>query len=162
MADDAPLETPPVADTPWARAKAMAERGASRADIAAALKTSGADDASITVVLNALNDASSPPVPVASLDVGLVGFSPQAPWRWLATAGLRGPRHIVGAYWLSFGAVLLVGVAFFTMLEATASERLSLHTPGLQVAVPGVAVVGGAAMLRGVYLLLTSVRVRRK
>lgn len=144
--------------TPFALAQKLVAQKLPRADVLAQLKTSGLDDETARVALNAVDGATPSELPDATLALGI---NPLAPGSFaLSDIGLSGNPVTVALYWMAFGAVVLVLVAIFLGLpELGVGEPLSEASAFWARVGMG---LGTAAFAWGVFRLAGTVRLRRR
>ena len=155
-----PPATPVTPQTPWQRALAMSEQGASAGDIAVALTADGLDAESVRVVVNSLPNAPPPPtLPSARVDFSTNLLAPNTVA--LFELGLEGDRNTVGLYWMAFGGVLtLMSAGFWALMNAT--EPTGPWAEFAAVTLPVFVVVALLGVARGAWLWKSSVRIRRR
>lgn len=156
-----------VAQTTYERALGLLRAGQSAAEVEKQLIAEGLDAESAKVMVNALPGVGEPSVlPEANVALSTNALAPDL--LSMSELGLSGDDATVGAYWLTFGLVLLVAMAvvlFVPVPELFGSEGpTEAFVDAIEVALPPVGFgIVGLACARGVYLLAKArVRLARR
>lgn len=157
-------ESPPEAakneaaeGTPFALARKLVANKVPRDEALKQLRASGLDEDDAKLALNAVDGVNPSDLPDPTLSPGV---NPLAPTSFaLSDIGLSGNPAVVGLYWISFGAVVLVLVAVFLMLpEFGIGEASPASAFWARV---GLA-LGATAFGWGLFRLLSTIRLRRR
>ena len=114
---EAPSTEVPVNGTRYDRVRVWKTQNLPRAEMIEKLKADGLDEESALVLINSVMGAMPSELPSAQLTVGRNVLSPGT--FTLSDLGLTGPAHIVGLYWMGFGAAILLALGIAAILTLT-------------------------------------------
>lgn len=132
--------------------------GVSREDAITRLKAQGHDDESAKVLVNSVMGAMPAELPSAQLTAGTNTLSPSV--FSLSDIGLTGPSHVVGLYWMGFGAAILLALGLGTMMTVTEMVKINDDLAFYAVRLGGVASM--ACVAWGVFRYSQGIVIRRK
>ncbi|MBL8913331.1 MAG: hypothetical protein JNM17_21720 [Archangium sp.] len=122
-APDQPGAAAPAAPAPEANANGTAYEqvqklkadGKTREEILTVLKGQGHDDEAAKVLVNSVMGAMPAELPSAQLSPGTNALAPSV--FSLSDIGLTGPSHVIGLYWIGFGAAILLALGIASVMN---------------------------------------------
>jgi hypothetical protein len=155
----APEQAAPVAPgASWDLVKRMKAEGATREQVLEKLKALELDDESAKVLLNSVMGPMPADIPNAQLSAGTNVLSPSV--FTLSDIGLTGPAHVVGLYWMGFGAAILIALGIGFLMTVTDLVQLPEDVGSYAVRLGGVASM--TSMAWGAFRYSQGIVVRRK
>lgn len=155
---EAPATEVPVNGTRYDRVRLWKTQNLSRAEMIEKLKADGLDEESALVLINSVMGAMPSELPSAQLTVGRNVLSPGT--FTLSDLGLTGPAHIVGLYWMGFGAAILLALGLAAILNLTGLAEVPDNVSYYAVRLGGVASM--ACVAWGVVRYSQGVTIRRR
>lgn len=157
---DAPASTTetPANGTAWEQVQKLKADGKSREDILAELKKQGHDDEGARVLVNSVMGAMPSELPSAQLSPGTNALAPSV--FSLSDIGLTGPSHVVGVYWMGFGAAILLALGLAAMMTLAGMAKVPETVAYYAVRLGGV--LSMACIGYGLFRYSQSVVIRRK
>ena len=149
---------PPVSETDWDLVQRLKAEGVAREQMLEQLKQRGHSDEDAKVLVNSVIGRLPEEIPGAQLSPGINPLSPGV--FSLSDVGLTGPRHIVGLYWMGFGAAILLALGVGAMLTGAGLAELPDDVAFYAVRLGGVASM--ACLAWGSFRYLQGVTIRRK
>lgn len=153
----APEASAPVG-TAYEQVQKLKADGATREQIIEKLKAGGHDDESAKVLVNSVMGAMPSELPSAQLSPGTNALAPSV--FALSDIGLTGPSHVVGLYWMGFGAAILVALALGAMMTAVGLAKIPDGVAYYAVRLGGV--ISMAFIGWGIFRYSQAVVIRRK
>ncbi len=148
----------PLSASPYALAQQWTKEGADGATVVRRLVAHGTSEEDAKLLLHSLAGDERSQAPELTLEPTINPLSPSS--FSVAELGLRGPRHIVGLYWLTFGGLT---AGLMGLLQVVWEAELTDGPSQTAIMLSRIAGVGGVlALVYGLVLLAASVRVRRR
>lgn len=119
MSDESPSQPD---GTRYERVQQWKTQGLGRPEMLKKLKADGLDDESALVLINSVIGAMPSDLPTAQLSPGRNALAPSV--FTLSDIGLTGPSHVVGMYWIGFGAAILLALGLGALMSATGLVEL--------------------------------------
>lgn len=148
----------PVNGTRYERVRVWQTQNLPRAEMIEKLKADGLDEESALVLINSVMGAMPSELPSAQLSVGRNVLAPGT--FSLSDLGLTGPAHIVGLYWMGFGAAILLALGVAAILTLTGLADVPDAVAYYAVRLGGVASM--ACVAWGVIRYSQGVTIRRR
>jgi hypothetical protein len=144
--------------TSWDLVKKMKAEGATREEVLVKLKALDLDEESAKVLLNSVMGPIPSEIPGAQLTGGTNTLAPSV--FTISDFGLTGPPHVVGLYWMGFGAAILVALGIGFLMTSSDLVKLPEDVDFYAVRLGGVASMTCIAW--GMFRYSQGVIVRRK
>lgn len=155
---EAPPSDAAPTNTRYERVCVWKSQGLPRAEMLEKLKADGLDEESALVLINSVTGVLPSELPSAQLTVGRNVLSPGT--FSLSDVGLTGPSHIVGLYWMGFGAAILLALGVATVLTLTGLADLPDNVAYYAVRLGGLASM--ACVVWGAVRYAQGVTIRRR
>ncbi|MFT3712663.1 MAG: hypothetical protein QM817_33860 [Archangium sp.] len=158
--ESAPAPTPeaPILGTAYDQVQKLKADGVSREEIIEKMKAAGHDDESAKVLVNSVMGAMPSDLPSAQLSPGTNALAPSV--FALSDIGLTGPSHVVGLYWMGFGAAILIALALASLMTSAGFGKLPTGVAYYGVRLGGV--FSMAFIGYGIFRYSQAVVIRRK
>lgn len=160
MSEPTPEPTPeaPVQGTSYELVQRLKAEGATREAMLEALKARGHPEEDAKVLVNSVVGRLPEELPGAQLSPGTNPLSPGV--FSLSDIGLTGPSHVVGLYWMGFGAAILLALGVGGILTASGLVELPDDVGFYALRLGGV--VAMACLAWGTFRYTQGVTIRRK
>lgn len=157
-ADQTAPAAAPANGTAYEQVQKLKAEGKSREDIITVLKGQGHDDEAARVLVNSVMGAMPPELPSAQLSPGTNALAPSV--FTLSDIGLSGPSHVVGIYWMGFGAAILLALGLAGLMNMAGFAKVpdSVAYYGLRLG----GVLSMACVAWGVFRYSQAIVIRRK